>query len=160
MSDQMKDAFKKAGFKESDKPNLPPPKEDRKMIAFYTEKKALREELITTRAQQWADEFVPDTRNLKSKQNLSSAQIRRFYGEVLSIEEKMKTTQFEIVRPQIKMLKSKAAYAANPNNRKIPDSFKNFIFTMVDSVDKAEDFKAFKTVFEAVIGYFYGKGVK
>lgn len=52
MSDQIKDALRKAGFKESDNPKLPSKKENLNMIAFYSEKKVLDEELITTRAQQ------------------------------------------------------------------------------------------------------------
>jgi len=122
------------------------------MIKFF-HNGILNADLISNKAKDWAVEFY--------KEKLSSAQIRKFYGEVLSIEEKLKSlNNFELVKPQILMLKSKAAYAANRNNRKIPDKFKGWIFRMVDSINNEKDFKAFKLVFEAVVGYFYGEGVK
>lgn len=152
----MASAFKKAGFKP--KSPSPPKEEEVKVIKFYTdsEKKKLDESLLTTRAEEWVNKFL---RN--QKDDLTSAQIRRFYGEVLSLEEKInEIPDFEVMRPHVKLLKSKAAYAANPNNRKIPDSFRDFIFQMVDSIQDKKDFKAFKTIFEAVVGYFYGKGAR
>jgi len=155
----MAEALKKAGF---DVKSSSKKKEVKRLIKFYEDgkKKILDKKWVTTEAEEWAKEFVPEP-GKSSKKNLSSAQMRKFYGEVLSLEEKLKSgIPFEIVLPQIKMIKSKAAYAANPSNRKIPESFKKFLFDMVDSVNQPEDFKAFKTIFEAVIGYYYGKGVK
>lgn len=153
----MASAFKKAGYKT---PSTSPPKEEgKKVIKFYTdpEKKKLDSELITNKAEEWVNKFVR-----RQKDDLTSAQIRRFYGEVLSLEEKINEVEdFDVMLPYVKLLKSKAAYAANPGNRKIPDAFKDFIFQMVDSIKDKKDFKAFKTIFEAVVGYFYGKeGVK
>ncbi len=132
--------------------------EDSNMIQFYKNGK-LDPELVSKKAEEWAGDFYDPQRN--PKENLTSAQMRKFYGEVLAIEEKLKVKHdFEMVYPQILMLKSKAAYAANPNNRKIPDTFKNWIFKMVDSIKSENDFKAFKLIFEAVVGYYYGKGAK
>lgn len=133
-------------------------KEDPAVISFYKDG-ILDKDLVSKQAEKWVDEFYPNPGNKNDKRNLTSAQIRKFYGEVLAIEEKLNVQKnFAIVHPQILMLKSKAAYAANPNNRKIPDSFKNWIFRMVDSIKDERDFKAFKTIFEAIVGYFYGKG--
>ncbi len=128
------------------------PKEETKMIVFY-KNGHIDPDLIHKYAERKAEQFF--------KQRLTSAQIRRFYGEVLTIEEKLKSTKnFDLVYPQILMLKSKAAYAANPKSRKIPDVFKEWIYSMVDSIKNEKDFKAFKMIFEAVVGYFYGKGAK
>lgn len=130
------------------------------MIKFYSDG-VFDPTLVSTEAEKWANKFYPNPGNKNDKRNLTSAQIRKFYGEVLSIEEKLKTQKnFSLIKPQVLMLKSKAAYAANPNNRKIPDTFKNWIFDMIDSIKDENDFKAFKLTFEAVVGYFYGKGAK
>ena len=134
--------------------------EEKKVIQFY-KNNVLNPDLLSSMAKDWADEFYPFPGHKSDKRNLTSAQIRKFYGEVLSIEEKLKAQKnFELVKPQILMLKSKAAYAANPNNQKIPNSFKKWLFDMVDSIKNENDFKAFKLTFEAIVGYFYGKGAK
>jgi len=156
----LQDEIKKKLLKEEKNYAEPKYKEEQNMIQFYKDG-ILNSELVSSKAKNWADEFYPYPNNKNDKRNLTSAQIRKFYGEVLSIEEKLKTLKnFDLVKPQILMLKSKAAYAANPNNRKIPDSFKNWIFNMVDSIQDENDFKAFKLTFEAIVGYFYGKGAK
>jgi len=136
------------------------PEEKNRMITFY-KNGHIDPVLVHKRAMDWANEFYPNPKNTKDKKNLTSAQIRKFYGEVLTIEEKLKSSnKFELVYPQILMLKSKAAYAANPSSRKIPDSFRNWIDMMIDNIKDEKDFKAFKLIFEAIVGYFYGKGAK
>jgi CRISPR/Cas system CSM-associated protein Csm2 small subunit len=45
--------------------------------------------------------------------------------------------------------------------KKVPDEFRTYIETMVDSVGESEaNFEAFVLCFEAVVGYFYGEGGK
>ena len=63
---------------------------------------------------------------------------------------------FDKVKPLIKMVKSKASYAANPANPKIPASFKNFLINNIDEIQTEKDFEAFMLHFEAVVGFFYG----
>jgi len=63
---------------------------------------------------------------------------------------------FDRVKPLIKMVKSKASYAANPSNPKIPGSFKKFLIQNIDDINTKEDFEAFMLHFEAVVGFFYG----
>jgi len=156
----LQDEIKKKILKEEQKLDEPKNKEEQGVIQFYKDG-VLNSDLVSSNAKEWADKFYPNPDKKSDKRNLTSAQIRKFYGEVLSIEEKLKTLKdFNLVKPQILMLKSKAAYAANPNNRKIPDSFRDWIFDMVDSIKDEKDFKAFKLTFEAIVGYFYGKGAK
>ncbi len=75
------------------------------------------------------------------------------------MKKKSDVKGFDHVKPLIKMVKSKASYAANPNNRKIPDSFKNFLIEHINRINSEEDFNAFMLHFEAVVGFFYGMGI-
>ena len=69
-------------------------------------------------------------------------------------------SQFIMIRPLIKMLKSKVAYACpiTGKDRKIPEEFRKYIEEMVDNIKDWKDFKAFALCFEAVVGFFYGQG--
>ncbi len=151
----MRAAFKKAGI--NDQKVRSDQKE--KTISFFEEKeghKVLREFLITTDAENNSEKFIKD------RPGLTQSQMRKFYGEVLTIDERIKAgTPFEVVKPQIKMIKSKIAYAwSNGSNSKIPLSFKKYMDTMINSINTKEDFNAFKMVFEAVVGFSIGKGAR
>jgi CRISPR type III-A-associated protein Csm2 len=92
---------------------------------------------------------------------LTSAQLRKFHGEAKALEERIKTTDdFKKIRPLVKMLKSKVAYACpvTGSDRKVPEEFRKYIEEMVDNIDDDKDFKAFALCFEAVVGFFYGQG--
>jgi len=135
------------------------PSSEKKPDSFFYEEKSgqwvICEELLTSDAQAWAKSF------LKVRPPLKSAQLRRFYHDVKSLEAKV-TSEDEFIRnrPLIKMLKSKVAYACPipGKDRKIPVEFRRYIEKMVDYIDDYEDFKAFCLCFEAVVGYFYGEG--
>ncbi len=125
---------------------------------FYEEKggqKVIREELLTSKAEEWARSFI------KARPPLSSAQLRRFYHDVKSLEARITSDEkFTGNRPLIKMLKSKVAYACprTYSGRKVPWEFREFMEECVDKINEWKDFQAFALVFEAVVGYFYGEG--
>lgn len=130
-----------------------------KVENFFFEKKngqkVIREELLTSKAQDWAVSFI------KARPPLNSAQLRRFYHDVKSLEAKVTSKgEFTSYKPLIKMLKSKVAYACPKTygSRKVPWEFREFIWKCVDEINQQEDFEAFALVFEAVVGYFYGEG--
>jgi CRISPR type III-A-associated protein Csm2 len=136
-------------------------------IQFY-KNNILNEELITTKAIEWAKNFIRPKRSVDKRNNnppLTSAQLRKFHLEAKTLEERIKNLKnpeedFLKIRPLIKMLKSKAAYSC-PNSgrdRKIPVEFREFIEQMVDSIEDVKDFRVFALCFEAVVGYFYGEG--
>ena len=140
------------------------------MVSYRDEDGNIRSELLSEEAEETAKSFIKKFINRKTgkeeinkKHSLTANQIRRFYGDFKSIETKLKNKKdFKAILPLIAMQKSKAEYAANPNNPKIPPSFKNFISENVDTILKSkseEDFKAFMLYFEAVVGFFYGQGV-
>ena len=137
-------------------------------MGYFYENEVIRSDLLEKEACKQAEEFVAYRKNYKTgmkefdgKKSLSSAQLRKFFNEFRQLEKKVGIEGFDKVKPLIKMVKSKAAYASNPSNPKIPHSFKNFLITNLDSIEKEKDFQAFMLHFEAVVGFFYGiEGVK
>ncbi len=129
-------------------------------MEYFDTSGIIRTELLDTEARRVADGFVErNPRNpgrLIAKRSLSSAQLRRFFNEFRQLEKKVKATGFDKVKPLIKMVKSKASYAGNPSNPKIPRSFKDFLISNVDAINTEQDFEAFMLHFEAVVGFFYG----
>jgi len=100
-------------------------------------------------------------KKMDTNKSLTSAQLRRFFNEFRRLEKKVKIEGFERVKPLIKMVKSKAAYASNPKKPKIPQTFKDFLVKHIDTINSEKEFQAFMLHFEAVVGFFYGfEGVK
>ena len=126
-------------------------------MSYFDSSGNLKAELLDKEAEKRAEDFIRVDRRDKP---LTSAQLRRFFGEFRSLEKKVNMVGFEKVKPLVKMVKSKASYAANPNNRKIPDTFKEFLIRNVDQINDEKDFKAFMLYFEAVVGFCYGLGMR
>jgi CRISPR-associated protein Csm2 len=132
-------------------------------MGYFDEKGVIRSDLLEKEACKQAEEFVVYRTNNKTGKKevdkaklLSSAQLRKFFNEFRQLEKKVGIEGFDKVKPLIKMVKSKAAYASNPSNPKIPQSFKNFLITNLDRIEGEKDFHAFMLHFEAVVGFFYG----
>ena len=141
------------------------------METFYYQddkKEKIREELLTDKAKTLAKSFINPHRpkdRWQRNPKLTSAQLRRFHFEAKDMEERIKSTgysqeEFLKLRPLIKMLKSKVAYAcpSTGRDRKIPVEFRKYIEDMVDNIEDVRDFQAFALCFESVVGYFYGEG--
>lgn len=130
------------------------------MISYYDEAGNIRKELLNEDAEKRATEFVRVSQ-------IKSAQLRRFYGDLKSLERKLDFKMnnenikdpFLSVLPLVKMIKSKVAYASNPKNPKIPKTFADWLSLNIDSVNTIDDFKAFMLHFEAVVGFCYGAGL-
>ena len=140
-------------------------------MGYFDANRVIRSDLLEREALQKANSFVKhyDRYNKKTKKtekkltkdSLSSSQLRKFFNEFRQLEKKVGIEGFDKVKPLIKMVKSKAAYASNPDNPKIPISFKDFLIDNVDLINEEKDFQAFMLHFEAVVGFFYGiEGVK
>lgn len=126
-------------------------------ITFLDEKGIIRSELLEAKAEEWARSFIrPPSRD----QGLKASQLRKFYNDAKALKTRLDAQKnFDAIKPLIKMIKSKAAYACpQRGNKKIPTEFKNYLALMVNSVDTEEQFRAFLLCFEAVVGYFYGLG--
>jgi len=127
------------------------------MSYFFDEKGNIKRALLDEKASEWAKSFV---RPSGREKELTSAQLRKFYNEFKALEKKVGNKGFENTLPLIKMVKSKAAYSANPKNQKIPSRFKDFLWENIDAINEERDFKAFILLFEAVVGFCYGFGMK
>jgi len=131
-------------------------------MSYFDEKGNIRVGLLETDAFELAKSFVlyytdkRGERRLDEKKSLSSSQMRRFFGEFRQLEKRVEKEGFDAVKPLIKMVKSKASYAANRPSNKIPKNFKSFLEDNVDMIETKADFKAFILHFEAVVGFFYG----
>jgi len=133
------------------------------MVQYYEEKNeqsVLRASLLDSEARKKAESL--------KKGGMTSAQLRRFYGEVKNLEKKatdnetgeISEQKFLTVLPMVKMMKSKVAYANNPSNKKVPDEFREWMDEHLDSIESHRDFRAFLLHFEAVVGFCYGLGLK
>jgi CRISPR type III-A-associated protein Csm2 len=138
---------------------------------FYEDegKNVIKESLLTSRAKSWAESFInpipPKDRKRGRNPRLTSAQLRRFHSEAKTLEGKCSNLDdlkkdFAKVRPLVKMMKAKAAYACpiTESDRKVPVEFRKYIEEMVDNIEDSKDFKAFALCFESVVGFFYGQG--
>jgi CRISPR-associated protein Csm2 len=135
------------------------------MSIYYedSEEKILKTGLVTEDAEREAKKLTQDTRD-----KITSAQLRRFYGEFKGLERKATDKEsgiitedsFRPILPLIKMVKSKVAYASNEKNRKVPLAFKEWMEKHIQAINSARDFEAFLLHFEAVVGFCYGLGLK
>lgn len=135
---------------------------------FYDDKGNIKESLLTDKAKSLAESFINPKQPADRWQRnpkLTSAQLRKFHIEAKELEERVKNLEnpdgdFHKLRPLVKMLKSKVAYAC-PNtgrDRKVPEEFRKYIEEMVENINDRKDFMAFALCFEAVVGFFYGQG--
>ena len=137
---------------------------------FYEDEKKeiIKVCFLDSTARDWAKSFIaPQQPKDRWQRNpkLTSAQLRKFHIEAKELEERVKNLEkpddeFPKLRPLVKMLKSKVAYAC-PNtgkDRKVPEEFRKFIEEMVENINDRKDFMAFALSFEAVVGFFYGQG--
>lgn len=89
----------------------------------------------------------------------SYTQIRKFYDELLSLQNQMKKYKqgksekesFETVLPMIYLVKSKAAYAKGKGN--INNNLEKFFMFYIEKITNEEALKFFMLYFEAVLGY-------
>lgn len=105
-------------------------------MSYFDNDGNIRVELLDREASDQAGKFFVQFHDKRTgrkkpdlKKSLTSAQLRKFFGEFKQLEKKVDSEGFNKVKPLIKMVKSKAAYASNPSNQKIPQTFKNFLIS-------------------------------
>jgi CRISPR type III-A-associated protein Csm2 len=157
----MQEALKKAGVKAGQSEVSGKGKSERTPNFYYEEVEGelvIRQDLLTDKARMLAESFIRPGGN-RDNPYLTSAQLRRFYGEAKSLEARVKAKGFTVMKPLVKMMKSKVAYACPiQGKRKVPQEFRDFMEQAIDNVNNKEDFEAFMHHFESVVGFFYGQG--
>lgn len=97
---------------------------------------------------------------------LQSAQLRRFYGDVLNLRRRFELRSagqdisrreeaFQEILPEFRMLRAKAYYANKRSKNILPDVMKKFMENHVREVKTWKDFLAFCRHFEAVVAFHY-----
>lgn len=104
----------------------------------------------------WVNEKAIETAESFKDTKFTYTQLRRFYGDVKSLERQLldaqdQNTAFARILPMIKLLKAKSAYSLK--REVVPAQFKAWLWDNVDSVNDIPDFKAFLLSFEAVVGF-------
>ena len=105
---------------------------------------------------EWVDDEADAVAKNLGDEKLKSAQLRRFYSEVKTLERIWMTRgqsedAFAELLPQIKILKAKAIYA---RERGVTgDYFQRWLAEHVNAVNTAKAFGAFLLHFEAVVGF-------
>lgn len=94
---------------------------------------------------------------------ISKNQLRNFYGEVKTLESRIEKTGargWKEVFPLVKLMKAKVKYAHSKQSSatSVPEEFMVFIEKSVDRIKTEKEFKDFCLIFEALVGYIYGKG--
>ncbi len=136
-------------------PQTPPLNEA--LMRFYDDEGKVRPELFDTNAAAIAETFA-----LAPKEANSYTQLRRFYDEVVDLQERAEENPqiFAQLLPIIRMLNAKAAYAKG--RKKVDENFVRFVKTSIDQIKTVKDLHTFKTLFEAVMGFYKAtrKGAK
>lgn len=97
---------------------------------------------------------------------LQSAQLRRFYGDVLNLRRRFELhstgldparcdAAFQDILPEFRMLRAKAFYANKRSEKILPRVMKQFVENHVKAVNSWKDFMAFCRHFEAVVAFHY-----
>ena len=118
----------------------------------------VRPDLMSTQALTYGELFA--SRDYRVQ--VSSSQLRAFYGDVKALEQKIAQGgegAFERYYYLVKMLKSKASYVQGKRSGgRVSAVFRDYIHKCVDAIETEEDFKAFLKFFESTVGFYYGAG--
>ena len=118
----------------------------------------VRADLMAKHAQAFGESFASRDRRAQ----VSSSQLRAFYGDVKSLEQKIAqggSGAFDRFYYLVKMLKSKASYVEGKRSGgRVSRDFRDYIHTCIDAIETEEDFKAFLKFFESTVGFYYGAG--
>ena len=118
----------------------------------------VRADLMSEHAQTYGELFADRDRRVQ----VSSNQLRAFYGDVKTLERKITQSgegAFDRFYYLVKMLKSKASYVQGKRSGgRVSEAFRDYIHKCVDAIETEEDFKAFLKFFESTVGFYYGAG--
>ncbi len=129
-------------------------------IQFWKNKqeKLVDPTLFSQEAEKMAKTLAEENKR-QSKLN-KRTQIRKFYDEVLRLDElaRSKEAEWDLVIPQVHMLVAKTAYAQG--RELVSSTFLQFMKDSVEQVEKPEDLRVFANFFEAFMGFYRLHGPK
>lgn len=123
-------------------------------VTYFDQGKKLRPALVDTEAEEWAQKF----------KEVATSQLRRFYETVMVLRRRLeecdqdeaRLNEFQVLRPEFKMLKAKAAYTVGRETgarRSEIAPLLQFFVNHTAAVNTIDDFTAFVRHFEAVIAF-------
>ncbi|SFM53484.1 type III-A CRISPR-associated protein Csm2 [Nitrosomonas communis] len=113
-------------------------------------------ELFDTWAEEVANELAEEG---KAGSCNKSTQIRHFYDELVSWEQRIKDDEaFKKWEPFLRMMNAKVAYAKGRKPKLVGDKFELWLKEGVKATTSAKTLHHFKLHFEAVLGFLKGLG--
>ncbi|MFP4459576.1 MAG: type III-A CRISPR-associated protein Csm2 [Candidatus Zixiibacteriota bacterium] len=141
-------------------------------LKIYNEKGALNLEMLDSEAKNLAKSFIRPPRVKAGRHNipdkkLTTTELREFFIEMQAIYDYYRANHsnekaFDDIQAQLLLIKARAMYSCprTVKNRRIPGTFRDFLIDLVDVVKNGDDLKNSMMIFEAVIGYCYGMGIR
>lgn len=112
-------------------------KEDKKLAVMFGEK---------------AEKIAKELNDGGRDSDISTTQYRKFYDEVLKLNEKAMGVDFDVeILPFVKMLVSKVQYSNSRNA--CGDKYVEFMKTSISKVNSKEELENFKLFLEAIVGF-------
>jgi len=115
-------------------------------------------ELFNKTADKWAEKIG------NSRGGVQNTQMRKFYDQVLSLQQKAKHMSDEDFQndllPFVKMLNSKVAYASTRSSgggKIVNQAFVDMMSSCINQISNKRDLDTFKLFFEAIIGFHKGR---
>ncbi|MEA3487534.1 MAG: type III-A CRISPR-associated protein Csm2 [Thermodesulfobacteriota bacterium] len=125
------------------------------MVSFYKdkEKRILNPTLFSDVAMDWAEKIHNSGRGKANKRS----QLRKFFDEVIRLNSRSKTEDWDNILPYVNMLIAKAAYAEGRHN--VTPDFVNLMKSCIREVHEKKDLAVFANFFEAFMGFYrkYGE---
>jgi CRISPR type III-A-associated protein Csm2 len=139
-------------------------------MRFYLDEKHTKvdPELYDKVAREWASRLVLSdgvTRDRSKVPGVSRHQLRRLFEEIKRLQRLSDDgTSWDVVYPQVKMLKSKTGYAVarakdkDKNNMSYYEALRRLIEEGLALVSTQEDYRVFSLFMESVYGFYYEMG--
>ena len=111
-------------------------KEDKKLAVMFSKKA----------------ESIARILNNGKKPDISTTQYRKFYEEILKLNEKASGVDFDVeILPFVKMLVSKVQYSQS--RKACGEKYVEFMKTSINKVNSKEELANFKLFLEAILGF-------
>jgi CRISPR-associated protein Csm2 len=141
------------GSRSSNQPQRTPPRPEARQDPPFVSKIVFGERIDPKLYSDIAEEAAKEIGRDSKDQNKPS-QLRRFYDELVMLQDKVGSDapRFEQHQPFIQMLKAKVAYAEG--RRKVDNRFASLLRRVVDQADNHQKLKQARLFMEAFMGFY------
>jgi CRISPR type III-A-associated protein Csm2 len=122
------------------------------------EKEKIPQDLLEKTAEECSNVIIRTDGKENGSKN-SNSQVRRFYGEVKSLEQRLQLgVEWDKIQPLVKIIKARVKYTAKRPQKVMGLGMETFLTEAISNVKTQKEFEVFCLFFEAVYGYLYGNG--